>query len=408
MGLVHTDLKLENILFVPAGGHHIKAISSDRQDDDTVDPADIVQVPKHRSILNTWTSRVGSRNVSKDRNSSSLDSTRDYYLPRQSMIKIIDFGGATYINEKRRTNVINTRQYRGPEVICWENNPTGHGLWNEKTDIWSAGCILSECYTGDLLFPTHNDIEHLAMIERLARDYIRTAWGGGENECASVFPASITDKMSESMIEKYFVGTVDGGSNTGVHYHVNVEKLSLKHKNNVADLVLLSESLIPVEERIEGGGYSNNSNSRRRDDKVENLFVTQNVANYLAPAMLESVYTSLVSCPCGCQVLYNNNVMDSNGNTARTCSNSNSRSNSRSRSSRSNNNVSSKEEDSTVLMTGAPQTHMTVQMQAQVVAAYSHWRFHDLLAACLAVDPAERISATNAMLALPSTHSSSL
>ena len=37
-------------------------------------------------------------------------------MPRRDDIKIIDVGGATYENEKH-TDIINTRQYRAPEVI---------------------------------------------------------------------------------------------------------------------------------------------------------------------------------------------------------------------------------------------------------------------------------------------------
>ena len=29
-------------------------------------------------------------------------------------------------------------------------------------------CIISELYTGEMLFPTHDNIEHLAMIEKIA------------------------------------------------------------------------------------------------------------------------------------------------------------------------------------------------------------------------------------------------
>lgn len=83
-----------------------------------------------------------------------------YQHPRVSSIKVIDFGGATFKNDYHGS-VINTRQYRGPEVIlqCCD--------WNEKSDIWSAACILYELYTGDMLFPTHDSIEHLALITKL-------------------------------------------------------------------------------------------------------------------------------------------------------------------------------------------------------------------------------------------------
>jgi hypothetical protein len=39
--------------------------------------------------------------------------------------------------------------------------------WNEKSDVWSIACILSELYSGELLFPTHDNEEHLTLIEKL-------------------------------------------------------------------------------------------------------------------------------------------------------------------------------------------------------------------------------------------------
>lgn len=53
--------------------------------------------------------------------------------------------------------LINTRQYRSPEVIL----DIG---WSFASDVWSLGCILIELYTGKLLFGTHDHLEHLAMI----------------------------------------------------------------------------------------------------------------------------------------------------------------------------------------------------------------------------------------------------
>ena len=40
---------------------------------------------------------------------------KDIVVPESFKIKIIDFGGATFDNEHKST-IINTRQYRGPEV----------------------------------------------------------------------------------------------------------------------------------------------------------------------------------------------------------------------------------------------------------------------------------------------------
>jgi len=43
--------------------------------------------------------------------------------------------------------------------------------WSEKSDIWSAACILIELYSGQLLFNAHHDDEHLAMIEKVAGQF---------------------------------------------------------------------------------------------------------------------------------------------------------------------------------------------------------------------------------------------
>jgi serine/threonine protein kinase len=66
--------------------------------------------------------------------------------------------GATYDDEKK-SSIVNTRQYRAPEVIL------GCG-WSFPSDLWSAGCIIAELYRGELLFGTHDNEEHLALIER--------------------------------------------------------------------------------------------------------------------------------------------------------------------------------------------------------------------------------------------------
>ena len=80
-------------------------------------------------------------------------------LPEDDRIRIIDFGGAT-AEKEHHSRIINTRQYRSPEVIM------GCCQWDHVSDVWSIGCIIIELYTGDLYFSTHNDVEHLKMIEK--------------------------------------------------------------------------------------------------------------------------------------------------------------------------------------------------------------------------------------------------
>jgi dual-specificity kinase len=44
----------------------------------------------------------------------------------------------------------------------------GCGKWDEKSDIWSMACILVELYSGELFFPTHENVEHLALMEKVS------------------------------------------------------------------------------------------------------------------------------------------------------------------------------------------------------------------------------------------------
>jgi len=85
--------------------------------------------------------------------------TKKKKRPRSCEIRLIDFGGATF-EDQHHASIINTRQYRAPEVIL--------GLpWSFPSDVWSIGCMLAELYTGELLFATHEDIEHIALMEKI-------------------------------------------------------------------------------------------------------------------------------------------------------------------------------------------------------------------------------------------------
>ncbi|RKP06349.1 kinase-like domain-containing protein [Thamnocephalis sphaerospora] len=72
-------------------------------------------------------------------------------------IRLIDFGSATFEKEYHSA-VVCTRHYRAPEIIL------GCG-WSYPCDMWSIGCILVELFTGEALFQTHDNLEHLAMME---------------------------------------------------------------------------------------------------------------------------------------------------------------------------------------------------------------------------------------------------
>lgn len=103
----------------------------------------------------------------KPENMLFVDSSYDYfwsdnarqniYVLRKSDIELIDFGSATFDHEHHST-VVSTRHYRAPEVVLELG-------WSQPCDIWSCGCIIFELYTGNTLFQTHDNKEHLAMME---------------------------------------------------------------------------------------------------------------------------------------------------------------------------------------------------------------------------------------------------
>jgi len=118
--------------------------------------------------------------------SSKSRGTPAYHRPANSQIRLIDFGNATYEDE-HHSSVINTRQYRGPEVILALG-------WNEHSDVWSLGCILMELYTGELLFGTHENLEHLALMERVLEP----------------LPASMLHGASKTVKDKYLAQPHNG------------------------------------------------------------------------------------------------------------------------------------------------------------------------------------------------------
>ncbi|XP_073289338.1 serine/threonine-protein kinase AFC1 isoform X1 [Primulina huaijiensis] len=119
--LIHTDLKPENILLVSS---------------------EYIKVPDYKFL-----SRSGK------------DGSYFKNLPKSSAIKLIDFGSTTFEHQDH-SYIVSTRHYRAPEVIL------GLG-WNYPCDMWSVGCILVELCSGEALFQTHENLEHLAMMEKV-------------------------------------------------------------------------------------------------------------------------------------------------------------------------------------------------------------------------------------------------
>lgn len=111
--ITHTDLKPENLLF------------------------------KNRGDYETLYTRKG----------------RAFKKMRNTEVRLIDFGSATFDHDHHST-VVSTRHYRAPEVVLELG-------WSLPCDIWSIGCILFELCQGATMFQTHENKEHLAMMEQI-------------------------------------------------------------------------------------------------------------------------------------------------------------------------------------------------------------------------------------------------
>ncbi|KAI0481838.1 kinase-like domain-containing protein [Xylaria cf. heliscus] len=131
LNLIHTDLKPENILLCD-------------------------------SAYQTFTY---NRRIPSSTNGTNRQATQRKVL-LDTEIRLIDFGSATF-DDEYHSSVVSTRHYRAPEIIL------GLG-WSFPCDIWSIGCILVEFFTGDALFQTHDNLEHLAMMENVCDSRIDT------------------------------------------------------------------------------------------------------------------------------------------------------------------------------------------------------------------------------------------
>lgn len=154
LNLIHTDLKPENILL-----HE-----------------DSFQRKQIRS--STIISSYLNLNVGTDKR-------RPEKLPKylkvldNPLIQIIDFGSAIF-DDEYHSSIVSTRHYRAPEIVL------GVG-WSFPCDMWSVGCILVELVIGEPVFRTHDNLEHLAMIEKIVgqkidKDMVRFS-KQKENEC---------------------------------------------------------------------------------------------------------------------------------------------------------------------------------------------------------------------------------
>ncbi|GLT74608.1 hypothetical protein SLA2020_463960 [Shorea laevis] len=85
-------------------------------------------------------------------------------IDKNGMLKIADFGLANFYSPRNRhplTSRVVTLWYRAPELLLGAKD-YGVGI-----DLWSAGCLLAEMFTGRPIMPGRNEVEQLHKIFKL-------------------------------------------------------------------------------------------------------------------------------------------------------------------------------------------------------------------------------------------------
>lgn len=83
-------------------------------------------------------------------------------IDKNGMLKIADFGLANFFNPKQGrplTSRVVTLWYRAPELLL---GSTDYGV---GIDLWSAGCLLPEMFTGKPLMPGRTEVINLIIFE---------------------------------------------------------------------------------------------------------------------------------------------------------------------------------------------------------------------------------------------------
>eukprot|EP00053_Salpingoeca_punica_P009721 m.87468 g.87468 ORF g.87468 m.87468 type:complete len:357 (+) comp15129_c0_seq1:85-1155(+) len=81
-------------------------------------------------------------------------------------VKILDFGLARFEGEEAMTGYVQARWYRAPDVVlCWQQGY--RGVYTEKVDLWSVGCILAEMLTKKPLLKGEDYLQQLSCIAEM-------------------------------------------------------------------------------------------------------------------------------------------------------------------------------------------------------------------------------------------------
>jgi serine/threonine-protein kinase SRPK3 len=140
------------------------------QPNEELNPSGIVdettQTENNKESDNKGEESEKDENIEKNEEEEEKKSDSKPPVNENIRIKIADLGNSCWVENHFATE-IQTRQYRGPEVIIGVS-------YNHTADLWSLACMMFELVTGDFLFEPRSgkdfdkDDDHLAqMVETL-------------------------------------------------------------------------------------------------------------------------------------------------------------------------------------------------------------------------------------------------
>ncbi|EMR09826.1 hypothetical protein PNEG_02007 [Pneumocystis murina B123] len=291
-GIIHTDLKPENVLICINNEEAIAQVADTSQLTQSISPN--IQNPGHNPVITNSQPLINSdilsyknnvrihnskeetcdeqilkkKKSNSNENNTSMSDNDDEALEKdisgisletnidkQSIasssspdntsyinVKIADLGNACWTHH-HFTDDIQTRQYRSPEVLLGAK-------WGASTDCWSMSCMVFELLTGDYLFDpkngqdyTKND-DHIAQIMELLGKFPRFLASRGK------YSHEIFNKRCELRhISK-------------LNYWGLPEVLHDKYHLSWSESDLLSDFLLPMleiipEKRANAGGMTN-------------------------------------------------------------------------------------------------------------------------------------------------------
>ena len=159
-GMIHTDIKPENILMCGPSRYFKKIINKFKTYNIH---KKYNNIRKKKGLLKKLSMEIVS-DIDFD-NITVTNPIKESYLNENVKIKLTDFGNCWDMKEETKSYSIQTRYYRSPEVLL-------RYKLDENCDTWSVACTIYELLTGKILFDPgkerrfSTDRQHLYDIQK--------------------------------------------------------------------------------------------------------------------------------------------------------------------------------------------------------------------------------------------------